>query len=230
MARAVAIVASSRKGSWMTLSALQGHPSVFVHREQWFSHPEFMKLEPRTAVRQLYDARTKVDAIVHSHYPMPYPYYLDNKAFYQYLCATSDAVFVFLHRRNMIRWYVSILLAQREQKWSCLEPPVGVVPQVDVDCTAFLQNVAADVRAYESARKEIAGSDCQIRDIEYEDMAAQPFDTLQRLQRSLCLFPVPLKPTTFKQHDQPLRTLISNYDQFAEDLRMSGSPLADFLE
>ena len=229
MARAVALIASSRKGSWMTLSALQGHPSVFVHREQWFSHPEFMRLEPRTAVRQLYDARTKVDAIVHSHYPMPYQLYPINKDFYAYLCA-SDATFVFLHRRNMIRWYVSILLAKREQKWSCLEPPHGVVPQIDVDCTTFLQNVAADVRAYEGARKEIAGSDCQIRDIEYEDMAAKPFETLQWLQRNLHLSVVPLKPTTFKQHDQPLRTLIGNYDQFAEDLRLSGSPLADFLE
>jgi hypothetical protein len=58
----------------------------------------------------------------------------------------------------------------------------------------------------------------------------KPFETLQWLQRNLHLSVVPLKPTTFKQHDQPLRTLIGNYDQFAEDLRLSGSPLADFLE
>jgi hypothetical protein len=111
MARAVALIASSRKGSWMTLSALQGHPSVLRSPEQWFSHPEFMKLEPRVAVRQLYDARTKVDSIVHSQYPLPYSSYLTNKEFYAYLCA-SDATFVFLHRRNMIRWYVSIPAGQ----------------------------------------------------------------------------------------------------------------------
>lgn len=231
MARPVVILASSRKGSWMVLSALSGHPSVFVHREQWFSHPEFMQFEPQLAVRRLYDAKTAASAIVHSQYPLPYGTMTANESLYNYLVA-SDAIFVFLQRDDKIRWYVSLLIARRDRQWSSQEPLRGVVPAIDVDCTAFLQAVAEDDQAYDTARHLITRNrlDCDIRDITYETLVASPFQQFQQLQKHLHLSPVPMKPTTHKQHDQPLRALIANYDEFADDLRLSGSPLARYLE
>lgn len=228
MCRPIAIVASSRKGNWMLMSALARHPRCYVHEEQWFSRPEFAELSPREAVTQLFESPSASQRIVHSHYPLPYKKREANAHFYELLVG-MDATFVFLRRANMVRWFASLELARRDRRWDCRQPPNGLEMAINLDCTAFLSAVAVDERAYKDARNMI-GDKCRTVDVTYESFAAGPFAALQTLQLDLELPRMPLMPRTFKQHDRPLRDLINNYDKFADDLRVSGSAHAAALE
>ncbi len=228
MARPIVIVASSRKGNWMLMSALARHPACFVHSDQWFSRPEFAGMSPHDAVMQLFESPGAAPRIVHSHYPLPYKSRTDNALFYD-LLVKKEATFIFLSRLNRVRWYVSLELARRDRAWDTSKPPRETEAAISLNCTEFLKTVNQDEHAYRTAR-EFIDQRSQWLDVPYESLAASPFEALQSLQRDLDLPKMPLLPTTFKQHDRPLRDLIHNYDEFASDLRVCGSVYADGLE
>ena len=118
---------------------------------------------------------------------------------------------IFLHRRNMLRWHVSYLVAQQGGVWIACLPERGPRPPVWVDEHGMPPADPGGLAHQHRARRFFAGHRCL--DLWYEDLVNDFDAQMDTVQRFLGLVPQQLRPTCVKQENRPLCEAIANFDQ-----------------
>lgn len=214
MSRAEFILMSSgRKGTFLALTALACHPRVWVH-EQVLNDALFYPNATGAQVLERIFGQTPpyaratilplAWASARPGNPPEYPGLWDE------LRARRVSV-IHLHRRNMLRWHLSFLVAQQAGVWiTCKEPDYPRSP-VFVDERECRRRILLDWREERHARRFFARHRCV--DLWYEDLISDFDGQMDSVQRFLRLAPRKLRPTCVKQENRPLTQAIANYEQ-----------------
>jgi len=259
------IVGDARTGSNLLWSALNSHPRVICFREVFHFAHEFIDyavpgfddratadvtLRREDAVRFLYERifREFQPAIHAVGFKFLYGHRWGFEPVVRALGEDRDIRVIHLRRRNIVRMFVSVRIAESTGRW--LEPvPVGgwrralaVMRRpllgagrgVEPAPRPRLHVSAREIIAFEEQhRREAMKMDALIRGHQvmtllYEDMAHDRDMAFDSVQRFLGVRPRRLKVGLRRQNPEPLRELIANYDELAAEL--AGTPYAPLLD
>ena len=220
------ILSRSRTGSNLLLSLLNSHPNVQAEWEIFArleGEPHDRRLA-RTFGRQPRRIRAKGFKLFYYH-----PLDDDSGALWRDLVADPSLRVIHLKRRNILRCLVSRKIAAQRDAWSAdAEQPAEAAQRKAVSFTASeLQEGFSQTRSWE----HMGDRDFRrhrLLSLAYEDLAAQPAATLERVQRFLGLPPVRLNSDMKKQNPEPLRQLVANYDELKQ--AFDGSPWSLFFD
>lgn len=236
------IACAARTGSTMLVRTLRSHPRLIVHGEVFgdgmvgvdgplgrecevdptlrdaleaarFEQPEralHAFLEPHVA--QAVGFKLKYDELVR-------PQWQDVRRLVE---ADIDLAIVFLHRRDLLRRYLSHQVVLRQTGITVVaagEAPPEVAP-FDVDIDDLLRDIAETrrrTREFEAAFAAHASIH-----IAYEDLAADPQAQCDRVFEFLGVDSAPIRVATERIVRSPPEALVLNYDDVRAALRAAG--------
>jgi LPS sulfotransferase NodH len=220
------ILSRSRTGSNLLLSLLNSHPNV---QAEW---EIFARLDGEPHDRRLARAFGRQPRRIRAKgFKLFYYHPLDDNsdALWRDLVADQALRVIHLKRRNILRCLVSRKIAAQRDAWSAAADNTGEAPRRKTVSftTSELQDGFSQTRAWE----HMGDRDFRhhrLLSLAYEDMAAQPAATLERVQRFLSLPPARLNSDMRKQNPEPLSHLIANYDDLKQ--AFAGSQWSLFFE
>ena len=240
------IACAARTGSTMLVRTLRSPPGLVVHGEVWgdtmvgldgplarecgadpaaFAALEASRFdEPVETLRRFLDPRgaqavgfkLKFDELVRPQW----------SGIRQLVEADADMRIVFLHRRDLLRRYLSHQIVLRQT--GVTNVPIGgdvpVVEAFEVDIEDCLRDIAETrARTLEFAAVFAAHPSLQVM---YEDLAADPQAECERVFDFLGVAPVPVRVATERIVRMPPEALALNYDELRAALDAAGEPIA----
>ena len=132
---------------------------------------------------------------------------------------------IILRRTNVLRKYVSLQIAIRDDQWHASRSDEVLRAEeraVDVDLASFLRYRAVTDHAYDRFDQAVRG--LPVLRITYEELSADLDGTLRRVGTFLGAGDPDIEPTPHlvRQNPEPLRVLIRNYDELRPDLERLG--------
>jgi len=122
--------------------------------------------------------------------------------------------FIFVRRDNLLRHFMSELIAMRTGKWTSDPATVQNLPRMTVPIEAF--RVFVDTRYRESK----IDWEFQPRiDYSLERLMADWNAQIERIQRFLAVDPLPLKPILPQQETRSLPDMIANYTEVVKAVK-----------
>ena len=240
------IACAARTGSTMLVRTLRSHPGLVVHGEVWgdnmvgldgplareceadpaaFAVLEASRFEePAETLRRFLDPhgaqavgfKLKYDELVRPQW----------SGIRQLVEADAGLRIVFLHRRDLLRRYLSHQIVLRQTGVTNV-PAGGDVPcvaafEVDVeDCLRDIAQTRSRTREFEAAFA--AHPSLQVV---YEDLAADPQAECERVFAFLGVAPVAVRVATERIVRAPPEALVLNYDELRAALDAAGETLA----
>jgi len=253
------ILSDARTGSHMLAQALDSSPLVICFRELFNGQLDLIqydvegydnrdeadfalrKEDPLRFLRErIFCEHPGIDAVGFKYHYMhwTFPGVLDE------LTGDDDLYVLHLTRRNQLRMFVSLKLAEETGVWLVRTPagqkpsiasqvlrapanalarlrgtPVPEIkgrekPRVHVDVTEFYEFM---VRADLRKHRNVERfSKHPMHEVVYEEMVADPEPIFDEAQRFLGLEPIKLTIETRRQNPEPLRNLIENYEELRE--------------
>lgn len=226
------VLSHPRTGSNYVIDLLGSHPSIVTYGELF--SPGFLlgSLKPAIVKRWpfIYHAYTYIRErfplvilkhVVFRHYrkkvsAVGFKIFYEHahtgksKAVWPFLRETEGLKIIHLKRRNILRSYVSYLIANRTGefiRFSTNAPPRAVRVKVNIKrCRARFSKIERDRAKFE---KYFSGHD--ILTVWYEDLCARPQQQLRKIQSFLGVSAAPLYSTVVKQNTGPLWEIVSNY-------------------
>ena len=240
------IACAARTGSTMLVRTLRSHPGLIVHGEVWgdtmvgldgplarecgadpaaFAALQAARFEaPTETLHRFLDPhgaqavgfKLKFDELVRPQW----------SGIRQLVEADADLRIVFLHRRDLLRRYLSHQIVLRQTGVTNV-PAGGDVPGVaafEVDIEDCLRDIAETrARTLEFAAVFAAHPSLQVM---YEDLAADPQAECERVFDFLGVAPVPVRVATERIVRMPPEALALNYDELRAALDAAGEPIA----
>jgi hypothetical protein len=240
------IACAARTGSTMLVRTLRSHPGLLMHGEVWgdamvgldgplareceadpaaFALLEASRfVEPNDSLRRFLDPhgaqavgfKLKFDELVR-------PQWREVRGLVE---ADTGLHIVFLHRRDLVRRYLSHQVVLRQTGVTNV-PVGGALPAiapfvVDVeDCLRDIAETRARTREFETAFA--AHPSMQLA---YEDLAADPQAACARVFGFLGIAPVPVRVATERIVRTPPEALVLNYDELRAALEAAGETIA----
>lgn len=127
---------------------------------------------------------------------------------------------IFIYRENLLRWFVSLKIAEKTRKWSLTEgkknlPLSEKMIKIDVNELIRTLNIALHSRnRYKAALHEKL-----YHEISYEQLMVDSTQSLEEIQMFLGIKPLKLHSLLKKQNPEPLSQLIINYPEVKETLK-----------
>lgn len=231
--RNVILVSSGRKGTFLVLTALERHPQIFCH-EQLFGadhadrHPFVRNLSGYEAAPRLFSRDmlhlSPQHRIVFPVAPTEQDKYADS--IWRYVDENPDIGLIHLRRKNLLKGYVSLLVAKETGLWANRYPATDLEPSIRVDPGTAERYLRWDLK--ESIECQARYSDRASIVICYEDLVADLQYHYGLIQAFLGVEQRTLWPRTCKQASRSLQTAISNYAELAE--RWKGTEFERYLE
>lgn len=240
------IACAARTGSTMLVRTLRSHPGLIVHGEVWgdrmvgldgplareceadpvaFDALQRARFErPQDCMHRFLDAhgaravgfKLKFDELVR-------PQWRDIRALVE---ADDDLRIVFLHRRDLLRRYLSHQVVL--QQTGITNVPVGdALPEVAsfaVDIDDCLRDMA-ETRRREREFEGVFAAHPSMR-VAYEDLAADPQAQCGRVFAFLGVASAPVRVATERILRAPLQTLVLNHDELRAALHAAGEAIA----
>jgi len=217
------MLASSRKGTHLLDTALAQHPEIMVYDQPFSGHGSGSPYHPELAGDALANLIFAGRAVV-----ILCLGWMNargrNPDFWDELRMRGVGV-IHLHRRNMLRWHVSCLLALAGNQWISLDKPKPTTCKIQIDIGALRRAIYRDLREERQAARFFQGH--RQLHLWYEDMTAHYDAQIVRIQSFLGVTPQLLRPTCYKQQVRPLSDVIENYGELADQL--AGTPWEWFL-
>jgi hypothetical protein len=216
------LLSSGRQGTLLVLTALASRVDVRVY-DQLIGDPQYLEgatgkqLTDYLFDRPTHDALVTILPVAWFNARDCYP------GFWEELRERRVPA-VHLHRRNLLRSYVSIQLAWSSGQWITTEES-KTDHTVTIDPPSCRSFVETELRSEQRLAEFFAGQ--PQFDLYYEDLIRDYDRQLERLQVFLGLVPQRIRPTCHKQARKPLSKLIRNYDEFREAWK--GTAWADWL-
>ncbi len=242
MPREVILLASSRKGTHLVLTSLAQHPEVYAYR-QMLQVPDFYPTDLGADLLDRFceaverddsnpfppawsQARTNLDGI--DAIVIPACWFLGaerHPGFWAELHRQNVYV-IHLHRRNMLRWFISGALAAASGQWIAGTPPQPTNMQVIVDPQAVVHETLRDWRNERQARRFFA--DHPSLHVWYEDLVDNFDGQMFAIQEFIGVRAKRVRPQCYKQQTRPLSEVIDNYVELYK--LWEGTPWQAFLE
>ena len=128
--------------------------------------------------------------------------------------------YIFLYRENLLRWYISLKIAERTHQWSVSDNQKAIplhLKQIEVDTKNLIQdfnqaqqNIVCYKKLFHKRREMV---------ISYEELVHNPEVKLLEVQEFLGVHPVKLKSLLKKQNPELLPRLVLNFKEVTEVLR-----------
>lgn len=241
------IACAARTGSTLLVRTLRSHPALVMHGEVWgermvgldgplaraceadpaaFDALERARFErPHESMRRFLEAhgahaagfKLKFDEMVR-------PEWADIRRLVE---ADQALRIVFLHRRDLLRRYLSHQIVLRQTGVTNV-PIGGVVPEVapfTVDIDDCLRDIAETRRRRDMFEAAFAAHPSM--HLVYEDLATDPQAQCERVFAFLGLGPAAVRVATERIVRAPPEALVRNYPQLRAALRAAGEPVAD---
>ena len=160
---------------------------------------------------------------------------MHNRRMFDYVMAHQEIKKILLNRKNAIKNYISLLIAQETGIWNSLTVSHHQQIQVVADYTKFLKHAERRKRRYQAIVKTLNNERVSFYELCYEDLIDKP-ETLLQIHEFLDVqrhaASVRQESKYQKQNSEDLRTSIANYDEFARRIRGTkyGPYLADSLQ
>ena len=203
------LLSSGRKGTFLALSALESHPQVRTY-EQVLEMPTYRPEDSgREVLEHLFGSPP--DGIRATVLPVAWSSARNRySGFWDDLRARGVSL-IYLQRRNMLRWYVSMFLAAETGVWIASVPPQSAPPPVQVDPAYCRKRILLDRLEQRQAKRFFAGH--RTLDLWYEDLIYDFDQQMEKVQHFLGVAPHRLRPSCVKQQTRPLAQAIANYEQ-----------------
>lgn len=203
------LLSSGRKGTFLALSALEAHPQVRTY-VQVLEMPTFRPGDSGSQVLE-HLFGSPPDGIRVTILPVAW-FSARNRypGFWDHLRARRVSL-VYLQRRNMLRWYVSWLLATQTGVWNTDVEPKAPSPPVLVDPRDCRKRILIDWWQQRQAKRFFAAH--RTLDLWYEDLTDDFDQQMERVQHFLGVPTRRLRPRCHKQQTGSLSQTIANYEQ-----------------
>lgn len=231
--RNVILVSSGRKGTFLILTALERHPQIFCH-EQLFGqdhdkrHPFVRGLNGYEAAFRLFSRDwlgiQPQQRIVFPVAPTEQDKY--DQSIWRYVDEHPDISLIHLRRRNLLKGYISMLVARETGRWANRYPALTPEPAIHVDPAAAERYLRWDLKESVECQARYSARSSLV--ICYEDLVADLQYHYGLIQAFLDVEPRPLWPRTCKQASRSLETAISNYSELTE--RWKGTEFEQYLK
>lgn len=226
--RRFVVLTHARSGSTLLSLTLDTHPEIVGYRE--LLHPQSLWVRENqyadTPWRPWRDAHPMafVRDVVFGGYAdhlravgfKLFPEHLDRSpqtaGLWTWLAGQQDIAIISLHRENLLACFLSLTIAQQEQRWLAHTPEQRsqAVPSLDPEkAEKFFERQLRD-RA--SVRERFAQRP-RFMEITYEQLDADLTGTLDRVQGLLGVQKRPLQAAILKQETRPLSQAIANYEE-----------------
>ncbi len=240
------ILTQARTGSNMLSSMLDAHPAVRCFGEAFnpgssFGYENWVQ---KSLLRKFcnrflrdYCVETYLDSLLSVKpsdnlrsigFRVIYPGQFDRWSNFRYYWRTHDFKIISLVRRNLLRKYVSSIIASSEGVWSTQEHR-GAAARVEVDLEHFRRNI----KRMETIYQLIDTLTIEFRGIQvsYEELSSNGDSIMKTLLEFLGVEEVnvdAMKSKTAQQNPERLSELIANYEEVASAL--SNTQYGWFLE
>ncbi len=214
------VIGEGRTGSNLLISLLNSHKNVHIKGEV------FGRLNDKSC-KEIWDEvfSDRPSHIFYAGFKIFYnhPFDSTDRRVWEFLRNDLEIKIIHIKRRNMLRKVLSLEIAFKTNKWSRSHSddfiPLGD-KQVTLDPTTC-------IRQFEEIQKNELNIDQtfsshKIHEVFYEELVRNIKDSSESIIDFLELPKVDLKTNLVKQNREPLRLLITNYDQLKEDLCNSG--------
>jgi hypothetical protein len=264
------ILCSARSGSTMLSSALNSSSEIVCFRELFNAAVHFIDFDVEGYQRDSVEDRALRDKdfrefierrIFCAHgedvravgFKAMYDHIWVFEGLSEYLAAQPDIRVIHLQRRNPLRSFVSLRIAETSGNWvePLLPPRAPWVPGPVRRAIRPFRRALSAIRhpALEPKAVTLSPEECRfyfswaeektneygdqfrehpILTLYYEDLARHPRAELERVQRFLGLPPRSLPIGTLRQNPEPLRELLANYDELRETF--AGTEFAVFFD
>lgn len=208
MANKVLFLSSGRKGTWLTLTALRQHPQIEV-QGQVVGHPTFHPEESgEQLLKRLLD-RSEKDVVI---LPVAWVQARHNiHAGFWDSVKTRKLSVIYLHRHNMLRWYLSAEISRITKVcriYSETQPPL---PTIKIDIKKCEKDIARNLMDVDESKIFLKGFPSI--DLVYEDLVHDFAGQILRIEKFLGVNSLPVKPITKKQDSRPLHEVIVNFSE-----------------
>lgn len=210
------VLTRSRTGSNLLVSFLDSHPNVRalgeIVRVRGKPHIDIIDAAFGKAPRRI---RAKGFKVFYYH-----PVRENNRAMWEYLAAMDGLHVIHLKRRNILRSTVSQKIAMNAGVWKTKNPgSIQAAPRKQVSFT-----VDELERRFAATRKWERDGDALFQDhpmltIHYEDLVADTGATFGQVTDFLGVPYVEPRSALVRQNPEPIRALISNYDELLAAFR-----------
>lgn len=137
-----------------------------------------------------------------------------------------QAKVIHLRRKNLLKRYVSFLLATQTDVWIVCSEKEQIKPiKLEINPNHLLHNFNKTLAQYRQMDREF--SSCNSLTVWYEDFVSHCKREMDRIFAFLKLVSFSTRPETLKQERRTLKDIISNYDEIHHVLLNEG--LSDFL-
>jgi hypothetical protein len=211
MSGSAIMLSTGRKGTFLVLTALTSRVDVRVYDQ--VLGPEYLPgATGKEVLAHVFD-RSGGEHVRATILPVAWFNARDHYPGFWEELRRRNVLVMHLHRRNLLRRYVSLQVARTSNEWIAHEHTTGqaVVAIDPVECRRFVEYELESDRA---AADFFADHD--VLDLYYEEIVRDYDRQLARVQRFLGLAPQHLRPTSHKQGRKPLSEVVMNYQELRD--------------
>lgn len=144
------------------------------------------------------------------------------------IALSPDIKIIHLHRRNLLREYVSLKIAEKTNKWSEINHKNSLSvneKQIKPDITEMFRYFSLATEGLQHFRQLFKGT--THFELTYEELSEKPQEAMLRVQNFLQVTPAPTFSLLQRQNPEPPEALIINYHSISKALQ--GTPYEIFL-
>ena len=232
------ILTYARTGSNWLVHCLNYHPDILCHYELYHpariydgwgeksqtacSHGIFARVGRNVApvrfFKQIVKQSAPVRAVGFKLFVVP----MHNRRMFDYVMAHQEIKKILLIRKNPIKNYISLLIAQETGVWNSLTGSHQQQIQVVADYTKFLKHAEQRKQRYQTIVQTLNNEQVSYYELSYEDLIGKS-ETLLQIHEFLDVHrhtaSVRQESKYQKQNSEDLRTSIANYGEFARSIR-----------
>lgn len=209
------ILSEPRSGSTMLHTYLNSHTQIRSYGEVLRENIEANPIEAETAPCIATLAfKPHTPALKAIGLKLFYEYYEDPRyaVSFQYVVNRNDVRIIFLIRRDLLKVYVSLKIAQKTNVWSSVKSATREPrPQITVDRNDYIKFREEHLRHRRLFITLL--KDHPLLEVAYEDLVQNPQTILKSVQQFLSVKPKALFTLLKQQNPGSVESLITNYDE-----------------
>lgn len=204
------IISRSRTGSTLLMAFLRSHPNVHMEGEL------FKELKGRSCQQiwnSLYSKRPKKIQQVGFKLFYYHPFD-DDKQVWEFLNNDDDISVIHLRRKHLLKAYVSQKIGEKTRKWTENINNQEVIKdkKVSLDPKACVE-VFETISNYEEDTRNRFGSRANYMEITYEDLVKDQQGEMDIIFEKMGLPAHVVSAKLKKQNPEPLKSLVTNYEE-----------------
>jgi LPS sulfotransferase NodH len=212
------LISHARSGSNLVINAFKSHPHLEVAHEIFAGHNRNIGESFEPILENLFNKKPRSIKAVGCKI---FYYHLTNEE-WEKISSISDLKVIHLKRKNRLRTITSLKIAFKTDQWGISKKSEGIEKDkklIRLDFDEVLKKIE-EIDSWERQTEE-RFKNHSLKNIYYEDLAANPHDTIMDLVKFLGInnLEVPIQIKNKKQNLESLEELIENYQELKEKFK-----------